>query len=411
MLPLSPAQQRGDILLAATMLVGALVSATLSSVAGIYGGEQAGMPLAVAYAFVLAVPLAFRRRWPATVAVVVSIAYFVAVTLHVPELYAGNIAMFIAFYTVGAWSTHRRRARWTRVGIIVGMFAWLLIAMFVDATQPTEGGLSRAGAFSPYVAYTLLMLLVNVLYFGGAYYFGERTWTAAEQRRALEERTAELEREREITAAQAVTLERVRIARELHDVVAHHVSLMGVQAGVARTIMAKDPEAAGATLAQIESSARSALAELRHLLETLRTSPDAADTAPTTVGLDGLAALVQDAASAGLPTLFRVIGTPYPVPETAQVNLFRIAQEALTNARRHGGPGATADVRLRYVDEAVELEVANTGRLVRDPKPGMGHVGMRERAAASGGTVELLPLSSGGFLVRARVPVGVRAEA
>ena len=411
MLPLSPAQQRGDIVLAAAMCVGALISATLSSVSGIYQGQAAGMPLAVAYAFVLAVPLAFRRRWPATVAVVVSTAYFLAVTLRIPEIYAGNIAMFIAFYTVGAWSPDRRRAMWTRAAIILGMFAWLLTVMFADATQPTEDGLSRAGAFSPYVAYTLLSILINALYFGGAYYFGERTWAAFQQRRALEERTAELEREREITASQAVALERVRIARELHDVVAHHVSLMGVQAGVARTIMAKDPDAAGATLAQVESSARSALTELRHLLETLRTSADAGEASPTTVGFAGLDALAQQATDAGLPTDVHTVGDPVVVPETVQVNLYRIAQEALTNARRHGGPGASADVRLRYDGRGVEIEIANTGRLVHDPTPGMGHIGMRERAAASGGTVDVHPRSAGGFVVRARVPLDVTVDA
>lgn len=407
MLPLTPAQQRGDILLAAALLVGALVSATLSSVSGIYGTDQASMAWAVAYAFVVAIPLAFRRRWPAIVAVIVSVAYFAAVTFRVPELYAGNIAMFIAIYTVGAWSPRRTRAMWTRIGIIIGMFAWLLTTMFIDATGavPDDEGFSRAGAFSPYVAYMLLQLLLNALYFGGAYLFGERTWAALEQRRQLEERTAELERERERTAAQAVELERVRIARELHDVVAHHVSLMGVQAGVARTIMAKDPDAASATLAQVETAARSALSELRHLLETLRMSPEDADTAPTTVGLSGLPALVASATAAGLPTELRTVGTPLKVPDTMQVNLFRIAQEALTNARRHGGRDSRADVRVRYVADAVELEVSNTGRVVPEPAPGMGHIGMRERAAASGGTVEMHPRSTGGFVVRARMPL------
>ncbi|MBZ4488407.1 sensor histidine kinase [Microbacterium sp. cx-55] len=405
MLPLTASQQRRDVALAAVLFVGALISATLSSVSGIYGvGEDAGMLSAVVYSFVLAVPLAFRRRFPGIVAIVVATAYFVAVTIRIPEVYAGSIAMFITIYTVGAWSTDRRRAHWVRIGIITGMFVWLLTVMFIDATQPTDEGFSRAGAFSPYVAYTFLTLLINGLFFGGAYYFGERTYAAMQQRRVLEERTAELERERELTAAQAVALERVRIARELHDVVAHHVSLMGVQAGAARTIMAQDPDAASATLAAIEGSARSALAELRHLLEALRTSPEAPDTAPTTLGLEALPGLVAEAEGAGLPTEFRIVGEPGVVPETVQVNLYRIAQEALTNARRHGGTNARADVRLRYTDDSVELEIANTGRAVRDPKPGMGHIGMRERAAASGGSVELLPRSSGGFLVRVRVP-------
>lgn len=404
MLPLTPAQQRGDLLLAAAMCIGALISAALSSVAGVYGSNQGSMAAAVAYAFVLAIPLAVRRRWPSTVAVIVCAAYFVAVTLRLPEIYAGNIAMFIVIYTVGAWSPHRRRAMWTRVSIIAGMALWLMATMFVDATSDVDtDGMSRAGAFSPYVASMLLTLLINALYFGGAYFFGERTWASRQQRILLEERTQELERERERSAEQAVALERVRLARELHDVVAHHVSLMGVQAGAARMIMAKDPQAAGQTLARVEESARSALSELRHLLETLRTPGDAAD--ETSVGLEGLEQLVAEASAAGLASELRIIGDERDVPDTVQVNLYRIAQEALTNARRHAGPGARADVRLRYGAEGVELEVANTGRTVAELTPGMGLIGMRERAAASGATIETTPRSAGGFVVRVRVPL------
>nr|WP_243845313.1 sensor histidine kinase [Microbacterium halimionae] len=381
------------------------MSAALSSVAGMYGTNQAGMPMAIAYAFVLAVPLAFRRRFPSTVAIIIATAYFVAVSLRVPEIYAGNIAMFITFYTVGAWDPNRKRARWTRIAIIVGMFTWLLVSLFVDASSSSaDDGLSRAGMFSAYAAFMLINILINVLYFGGAYYFGERTWAAAEQRRALEERTAELERERARTAAQAVELERLRIARELHDVVAHHVSLMGVQAGAARTVLPTDPDAATRTLAQVEESARTALTEMRHLLQTLRAGdePDATLTAPS---LTELEKLVAESAAAGLPTKFHLVGEPQKVPATVEVNLYRIAQEALTNARRHGGHDATADVRLRYLSSEVELEVSNTGRVPTSTRPGMGHRGMRERAAASGGSIELLPIREGGFVVRVRAPL------
>jgi signal transduction histidine kinase len=405
------AQQHADIGLAVVVLVGALISAALSSVAGMYGTDQAGMPLAVAYAFVLAAPLAVRRRWPATVAVAVSIAYFAAVTLRIPEVYAGNVAMFIALYTVGAWSTRRRRATVVRIVIIAGMFLWLTIVMLLDATGPvpdaTEETFSRAGAFSPYVAYTLLSFLLNALYFWGAYYFGERSYQQMRERAALEERTAELEREREVTAAQAVALDRVRIARELHDVVAHHVSLMGVQAGAARTVMERDPSQSREILEGVETSAREALGELRHLLETLRT-PDSepqTDTAPTTHGLAALPGLAAEATAAGLPTSFAVVGDESTVADVVQVNLYRIAQEALTNARRHAGAGATADVRLRYEAGAVELEIVNTGR-VSPGAPGLGQLGMRERAAASGGTLEIGPRPRGGYLVRARIPLG-----
>ncbi len=408
--PLTPAQWRADALLAGALCVGALISAALSAVAGLYGAAQSGFGLAVVYAFVLGVPLAFRRRFPATVAVIVAVAYFVAASLNVPEIYAGNIAMFIAFYTVGAWSTNQVRARWTRIGIIAGMFLWLLIWLFVESASPAvDSDPSRAGAFSPYAATVLLLILINVLYFGGGYYFGERTWIASQERTLLQQRTAELEREREVTARQAVALERVRIARELHDVVAHHVSLMGVQAGGARTIMSRDPAAAAATLSQVEGSARTALTELRNLLETLRTG-DGGDAVAPADGLSGLPALVRETSAAGVATGLTIVGEPRPVAQTVQVNLFRIAQEALTNVRRHGGATATADVRLRYLPDAVELEIANTGHIVIAAVAGMGHLGMRERAAASGGTIELSPRPGGGFLVRTWVPLPTDAE-
>ncbi|KEP75368.1 histidine kinase [Microbacterium sp. SUBG005] len=408
---LTRTQQRGDVILAVVLFLGGILSAVLSSVSGIYGDEQGSLAIALVYVAVLAVPIAVRRRWPSVTAVVVSVAYFFAVTFRIPELYAGNIAMFIALYTVGAWEPNRRRATIVRVAIIVGMFAWLFVVMFQDATQPVdpavEGAFSRVGAFSPFVAYQLLMIGVNALFFGGAYYFGDRSHQQMRERAALEERTAELESEREVTAAQAVALDRVRIARELHDVVAHHVSLMGVQAGVARSLLSRDPDAARDTLASIEGSARESLHELRQLLETLRSpgSEAAPDTAPTTHGLTSMRALVDEADAAGLPTTFTVVGEPVvDPPPLVQVNLYRIAQEALTNARRHAGPGATADVRLRFAADAVELEVANTGR-PGSSTPGLGQLGMRERAAVSGGSIEIGPRARGGWLVRVRVPL------
>lgn len=410
---MTPAQQRTDVILAVVVFLGALLSAVLSSISGLYGDEQGEMALAVAYAFALAVPLAVRRRWPATVAVIVSVAYFAAVTLRIPELYAGNIAVFIALFTVGAWSGNRRRATLVRIAIITGMFVWLAVVTFQDVTSPaTEEALAEAGSLSPFVAFTLLTVLINVLFFGGAYYFGDRAYAQMRERRELEERTRELEREREVTAAQAVALDRVRIARELHDVVAHHVSLMGVQAGAARAVMARDPEEARRILEAIEASARASLGELRQLLATLR-SPGAdpePESGPTTRGLAGLPALVEETTAAGVPATFTVIGEQAEVPDLVQLNLYRIAQEALTNARRHAGPDATADVRLRYGAAAVELEIVNTGR-ARPAQPGLGQVGMRERAAASGGTIEMGPRPRGGYLVRVNVPLTGRVAA
>ncbi len=408
--PEDPTAVRRDTWLALALFVGAIISAWLGQVAGFYGDEAPAFGWALLYAAGLTLPIALRRRHPEAVLAVIAVVFFIGVSFRIPEVYVGNVSLFIAMYTVGAWVTDRRRATIVRVAVIVGMFAWLLVTTFQSATAEGDDGLSRAGLFSPFAAYILIQFLVNAAFFGGAYFFGERAYTQARAHIALQERGAELERERELSAAQAVALDRVRIARELHDVVAHHVSAMGVQAGAARTVLARDAAAAEAALTSVEDSARTALVELRQLLDTLRTpsSTDAEVPAGSTIQLAGLPALVEHATTNGLPTTLSVVGEPVHTPELVQVNLYRIAQEALTNARRHGGPGASADLRLRYGADAVELEVANVGRRPLSTRAGLGLVGMRERAAASGGTLEAGPRDRGGFLVRVRVPLAAR---
>src|SRR6478735_1257804 len=402
---------RNDVWLAGALFVAAVISTALGSVAGIYGADAtAGMQWALLYSLGLTAPLAVRRRFPEIVVIAIAVVFFMGVTFRIPDLYVSNIAMFIAMYTVGAWVDDRRRAMWVRVGVIIAMFVWLLITMFQAAIDPSDESLSRAGLFSPFAAMMLIQLLINAGFFGGAYYMGDRAYAAAMARAVLEERTRELEREREVTAAQAVALDRVRIARELHDVVAHHVSAMGVQAGAARAVMERDPASAREALLGVEASARSALAELRQLLETLRT-PAADAPAGSILTLDALEELVDHACANGLPTTLTIVGDPVPLPDLVQVNAYRIAQEALTNARRHAGPDASAEVRLRYGVDAVELEVTDTGRSTTPHRPGLGIVGMRERAAASGGVIEIGPRSRGGFLVRLRVPLTERVEA
>ncbi|GAA2977953.1 signal transduction histidine kinase [Microbacterium terrae] len=396
---------RNDIWLAGALLLGAILSAALGSTAGVYGGGSPALGWALLYSAGLTVPLALRRRHPEIVACTVAVVFFIGVSARIPELYVGNIALFIAFYTVGAWVDDRRRALYVRAAIIVGMFVWLMVTTFQSAIAPDDEGLSRDGLFSPFVAFMLIQFLVNVAFFGGAYYMGDHAYAAAIARTVLEERTRELELERELTAAQAVALDRVRIARELHDVVAHHVSAMGVQAGAARAVLERDPDAARTAMLGVEASARSALDELRHLLETLRTPGGGDGDSASTVHLSGLADLVAHANANGLPTQLTVVGEPSEPPEIVQVNTYRIAQEALTNARRHGGADARAEVRLRYEAGALELEVASTGRVGAAMRPGLGIVGMRERAAASGGTLEAGPHPRGGFLVRARMPL------
>ncbi|WP_309067718.1 sensor histidine kinase [Microbacterium sp.] len=398
---------RADVVLAGALFVAAVLSVTLSALSQLFSFRDDAGAWPLLFAALTTLPLAVRRRFPVAVAVTIAAAYFAGTSLELAELYVSQVTMFVAFYTVGAWMDDRRRAAWARWLIILAMFVWMLVSTYLGAMNPNENMPDTAGAFSPYVAYMLILWLINVAYFGGAYYLGDRAYAAARDRDALRRRTRELEEEREMSAAQAVMLDRVRIARELHDVVAHHVSAMGVQAGAARTVLDTDPDAARGILTAVEQSARGAIDELHLLLDTLR-APEAGDEQASTLRLTGLAQLAHEMTAAGTPTTFTVVGEPIDVPETVHVNLYRVAQEALTNARRHAGPDVTADMRLRYDSDAVELEVTNTGRTSPVARPGLGQLGMRERAIASGGSVEFGPRERGGYLVRVRVPVNAR---
>jgi len=407
---LTPRERRLDAVLAGGLFVAAIVSGALSSIAQFYGEDTADLVWTIPLAVFTTLPLALRRRYPAAVAAVVCAAYFVGVELRVPEAFASNVSMFIAFYTIGSWLDDRRRAFWARAIIVLGMFLWMLVSTFRSVTDAAAESEMTAGAFSPMLAYLLIQWLINVAYFGGAWIMGDHAYRAALDRRALRELTARLEEEREASAAQAVALDRIRIARELHDVVGHHVSVMGVQAGAARTVLERDLHAAAGMLRQVEDAARSAIEELRQLLGTLRPQ-DSGDGEPASaLRLEGLEDLARAMTAVGTPTRFDVIGKPHPVPDLVHVNLYRIAQEALTNAHRHGGPDVTAEIRLRYEDDAVELEVTNTGWVRAGARPGIGQLGMRERATAVGGTLEIGPRHAlggterTGYRVRVRVP-------
>ena len=411
---------RADAWLALALAGGTALSVALARSAGIM--DEPSWWLVLIWVALIALPLAARRRWPEAVALLVSLVYGVFGSWGVTDALFSSICLYIAIYSVGAWSHHRVLARWLRLGIIASMFVWLFWTLIVHANQATAlPDLSREGFFSPFAAYGLLSVLINLVYFWAAYHFGDVAWHAARRSDALESRTRELAAERERTAHQAVRLERVRIARELHDVVAHHVSLMGVQAGAARRILDRDPAAAARAITVIEDSARTAVEELHTMLGALRADDtDRGDGLPasqstSTRGVDQLAELAEENAHAGLPVALQVIGEPRPVPATIGLSLYRIAQEALTNTRKHAGPGVTAELRLRYEADAVELEIADTGRGVRpqtgdsQPSPetarGLGQRGMRERVAAVGGSLELSNRPRGGYLVRARVPL------
>ncbi|HEX2698955.1 MAG TPA: sensor histidine kinase [Acidimicrobiales bacterium] len=198
----------------------------------------------------------------------------------------------------------------------------------------------------------------------------------------------------------------MRIARELHDVVAHHVSVMGVQAGAARLVMERDPPNAASALASIESSSRQAVAELHRLLGFLRQEGDSDDLAPQP-GLDQLEDLVAQMAAARFGVQLRVDGEPRPLPSSVELSAYRIVQEALTNVLKHSG-AASAEVHLRYRSGTVEVEVLDDGGGVPTAPTatgGHGLIGMRERATLHGGHLAAGPRPEGGFYVRATFPL------
>jgi signal transduction histidine kinase len=213
--------------------------------------------------------------------------------------------------------------------------------------------------------------------------------------------------------------ERVRIARDLHDVVAHHVSVMGVQAAAARRVLDTDPVVARQALAAVESTARTAIDELNGLLGMLRADNDQPvgqqrtppDSHRRTPGVEQLDRLVDETRAAGLPVTYEVFGAPRPVPDAVALSAYRVVQEALTNTVKHAA-ATSADVRVRYLEQSLEVEINDDGRGPAGPTgSGFGLVGMRERVAVHGGQLEVGPRRGGGFQVRAHFPLAERATA
>ena len=359
-------------------------------------------------AVVLATPLAWRRRFPVAVMVAVSFVYFALVAWVGIEMYASQVVLFLGFYSVGAWCPDRRRATWSRAAVAVGMAVWLGWSTVEQFTDPEVG----ERGVNAYMAIAAIQFVVNIAYFAGAWVFGDGAWNAAIERQELEAAHAEIRQQQERLAEQAVSLERLRIARELHDVVAHHVTAMGVQAGAARLTMFQDPRAAAEHLRGVESSAREAVTELKTMVHTLRDGEEAPDSVPR---LSDLEALVADARAIGQDAVLKRIGPEPQLPPPAQLALYRTAQEGLTNARKHAGPRAVVTVRLRTEASRVELEISDNGRGARPGKPaahgtGTGLIGMEERMASMGGTLDAGPKADGGWLVRATVPVHAPQE-
>ena len=354
--------------------------------------------------FVVAVPLVWRRRFPSWVAWVVSTIYVGAQFLGAMEPGVAQIAVFLAVYSVGAWQSDRRRAVVSRLLLCIAIFAFLIVAAAVQWSNLGQLTVLQ------YAAASSISFLINIVFFGGAWVFGNRAWS---QRRLMTELRAaneEVSRQSRQLADQAIDLERVRIARELHDGVAHHIAGVGIHAAAARRSLDKNPEKARESLSIIESSTRETVDELRTLVYTLRDTEGQTASANRTTGNPGLGdlpELIADARRAGQTIDVETLGTPRPLTPIMELSVFRVIQESLTNCRRYAGTDAEVSVRLRYGVSDLEVEVSDSAAgptAHQSVGTGLGIVGMRERIGALGGTLEAGPKSRGGWLVRARLP-------
>ena len=356
----------------------ALAVLVLSDVFTSRGYLTGSLAVYVPVALLMTLPLAWRRHAPLAVAAVVMGA-FAAQSLILDPTPTPDVELVPALVAMSSVGAHEKR--WASyLGVAIGLTAGLVWLGVDDFLLPT-------------------------LVFGGAWLAGTLVRKRNLYAEVLAQRAEVLEREQEANARIAAAEERVRLARELHDVVGHSVSVMVVQAGAERLALGEDRPETREVLLAIEQTGREALTEMSRLLGLLRSGDDGLSLAPQP-SLRYIEALVGTVRETGLPVDLHVEGEGSDLPPAVDASAYRILQEALTNVVKHAGP-ARASVIVRYATDAVELEVADDGCCaVNGNGGGYGLAGMRERVGLHGGSLEVGARPEGGFAVRARLPLG-----
>jgi signal transduction histidine kinase len=334
-------------------------------------------------------PFALRARYPFWAPVVVC-AFVCAFALtasdrSITSLTMPFVAALAAAVSLGLVGDRRLS--------IAGWAAVIGTAAVVDSQSGSR--------YSDFFWTTLILTL--------AWFFGSALRTRTEQARELSERVVAAERARAVAAERATAAERARIARELHDVVAHSVSVMVVQASGVRRLLKDEQHREREALLSVEQIGRQALTEMRRMLGVMRSGEDPPAALAPQPGLQHLDRLIAQVEEAGLAVTLRVEGHRPALSPGVDLSAYRIVQEGLTNALKHA-KGAQAEVVVRYIDSSVQLEIADDGPgAVNGETGGHGLVGMRERVALYGGTIEAGPRDGGGFVLRAKLPVEGRA--
>ena len=374
-----------DVFLASVLMGASLLDVFTRGLGGVYPhGQWPHVPFAIA----TSLPLFVRRRHSLvaliTLGIIQSAWIYGLYPIDQQPPLTPFLQLLVVVYSAAAYADGR-----------AARAAWIVVALGIATDIPTLAiGKPLGNVAGPDIA--LLIFFSIGLAFA-------RIRRRAE---AQEERIAAAERERAEVIERAAAEERARIARELHDVISHDVSLMVLQASVERRVNGADSSATQ-TLASIESTGREALAELRRMLGVLRKSDENAPLQPQP-GLDQLPDLIEQAQAAGLSVGLAVVGDPVPVPPGLGIAAYRIVQESLTNAAKHAA-GAPVTVTVHYGNGTLEIEVIDSGgnaAAAALPSGGNGLIGMRERVALFGGTLDAAPAAAG-FHVRARLPLPV----
>ena len=372
----------------------------------VFGVGLISVPGRLLFVAALCVPVAVRRRYPVGAFAAVIVVGGLEVLL-LPRPFGSDLAVIVMLYTLAAY----RPRRISLAGLAICL-AGSAVAIAKWAPEHTIHSLYTLGATAAVFAGPALLawLLGDSMQWRRSYY------------RGLEERAARLERERDAQAQIAAAAERARIARELHDVVAHNVSVMVVQADGAAFALETSPEKARQALTAISRTGRQALAEMRDLLGVLRTADGSGAELAPQPGVEQLAGLLEQTRAAGVPVSFAIEGVPRPLPPGAALTAYRIVQESLTNARKHGGPAVTAGVTLRFCEDQLVIKVTDDGRReaarreegaaggfsggsAKGDGQGHGLIGMRQRVDVYGGTVAAGPQPGGGWRVTATLPL------
>lgn len=403
---------RNDTILAVVVAFVSVLSLQALRLTTFLEGTGVNIVSSQIFSLLISSMLVFYRRFPVTMVTLFTAAILVGSLTAASEFYSVLFVGFMTIYSVGAWVSNRRLAFWVRfVVVTVQIIASSLLVMFDSDTAEVSEDALRDINISELVYFLITSVVLSFGFYLSACYFGGQAWHRAKQRWELQQAHDEVAEANEKIADTAVHAERLHIARELHDIIAHHVTVMGVHASAARRLVEanRDTDSVVEQLGHIEASSAQAVQELQTMVYTLRDQDGSAEPLPD---LSQLSELVHQANSTEQTVTFEITGEPAEVSAATELTLYRVAQEALSNTRKHAGEDVEARVELHYGANDLTLSITDNGKQY-DPASngtGTGVQGMQERVQAVDGTLDYGPRTPYGWKVVVRVPCAVSSE-